>query len=342
MNYPVKTSILSTHPDDITRAADILCAGGLVAFPTETVYGLGADAQNDAAVGAIFTAKNRPANNPLIVHVKDVGDACAFARFDKVAMALASAFWPGALSLVLPVRDVGPESEGLSGLVTAGLDTVAIRVPSDKTAQAVLAAFAGAKGGSVGIAAPSANPSGRISPTQAAHVIAGLDGRIDAVIDGGGCAVGLESTILYPRADGSVEVLRAGGISAEAIADVIGMMPIMGGSSVSPILSPILSPGQLAVHYAPKTALAMGVLSPRPGQLYLGFGDGESGASAVLNLSPSGDLTEAAHNLFDYLHRLDSQALALGKTIAVAPIPNHGLGVGINDRLRRASASCEL
>ena len=153
------------------------------------------------------------------------------------------------------------------------------------------------------------------------------------MIDGGGCAVGLESTILYPRADDSVEVLRAGGISAEAIAEVIGMMPIMGGSSVSPILSP----GQLAVHYAPKTALAMGVLSPHAGELYLGFGDGESGASAVLNLSPSGDLTEAAHNLFDYLHRLDSQALALGKTIAVAPIPNHGLGVGINDRLRRAS-----
>ena len=331
MKPPVKTSILSTHPDDITRAADILCAGGLVAFPTETVYGLGADAQNDAAVGAIFTAKNRPANNPLIVHVKDIGDACAFARFDKVAQALASAFWPGALSLVLPVRE-----SGLSGLVTAGLDTVAIRVPSDKTAQAVLAAFAAVRGGSVGIAAPSANPSGRISPTIAAHVIAGLDGRIDAVIDGGGCTVGLESTILYPRADGSVEVLRAGGISAEAIAEVIGMMPIMGGSSVSPVLSP----GQLAVHYAPKTALAMGVLSPRQGQLYLGFGDGESGASAVLNLSPSGDLTEAAHNLFDYLHRLDSQALALGKTIAVAPIPNHGLGVGINDRLRRASSSC--
>ena len=327
MKPPVKTSILSTHPDDITRAADILCAGGLVAFPTETVYGLGADAQNNAAVGAIFTAKNRPANNPLIVHVKDIGDAAAFARFDKVAMALASAFWPGALSLVLPVRE-----SGLSGLVTAGLDTVAIRVPSDKTAQAVLAAFAAARGGSVGIAAPSANPSGRISPTLAAHVIAGLDGRIDAVIDGGSCSVGLESTILYPRADGSVEVLRAGGISAEAIAEVIGMMPIMGGSSVSPILSP----GQLAVHYAPKTALAMGVLSPRPDQLYLGFGDGELGA---LNLSPSGDLTEAAHNLFDYLHRLDSQALALGKTIAVAPIPNHGLGVGINDRLRRASAS---
>ncbi len=333
MKPPVKTSILSTHPDDITRAADILCAGGLVAFPTETVYGLGADAQNDVAVGAIFTAKNRPANNPLIVHVKDIGDAYAFARFDKVAMALARAFWPGALSLVLPVRDVGPESGGLSGLVTAGLDTVAIRVPSDKTAQAVLAAFALARGGSVGIAAPSANPSGRISPTCAAHVIAGLDGRIDAVIDGGGCAVGLESTILYPRADGSVEVLRAGGISAEAIAEVIGVMPIMGGSSVSPVLSP----GQLAVHYAPKTALAMGVLSPQPGELYLGFGGGESGA---LNLSPSGDLTEAAHNLFDYLHRLDSQALALGKTIAVAPIPNHGLGVGINDRLRRASASC--
>ncbi len=329
MKPPVKTSILLTHPDDITRAADILCAGGLVAFPTETVYGLGADAQNDAAVGAIFTAKNRPANNPLIVHVKDIGDACAFARFDKVAMALASAFWPGALSLVLPVRE-----SGLSSLVTAGLDTVAIRVPSDKTAQAVLAAFALARGGSVGIAAPSANPSGRISPTLAAHVIAGLDGRIDAVIDGGGCAVGLESTILYPRADGSVEVLRAGGISAEAIAEVIGMMPIMGGSSVS---SPILSPGQLAVHYAPKTTLAMGVLSPRQGQLYLGFGDGELGASADLNLSPSGDLTEAAHNLFDYLHRLDSQALALDKTIAVAPIPNHGLGVGINDRLRRAS-----
>ncbi len=326
MKPPVKTSILSTHPDDITRAAGILCAGGLVAFPTETVYGLGADAQNDAAVGAIFTAKNRPANNPLIVHVKDIGDACAFARFDKVAMALASAFWPGALSLVLPVRE-----SGLSSLVTAGLDTVAIRVPSDKTAQAVLAAFAAARGGSVGIAAPSANPSGRISPTCAAHVIAGLDGRIDAVIDGGGCAVGLESTILYPRADGSVEVLRAGGISAEAIADVIGMMPIMGGAGGS---SPILSPGQLAVHYAPKTALAMGVVSPRPGQLYLGFGDSERGA---LNLSPSGDLAEAAHNLFDYLHRLDSQALALGKTIAVAPIPNHGLGVGINDRLRRAS-----
>ena len=328
MKPPVKTSILSTHPDDITRAADILCAGGLVAFPTETVYGLGADAQNNAAVGAIFTAKNRPANNPLIVHVKDMEGASAFARFDKVAMDLASAFWPGALSLVLPVRE-----SGLSSLVTAGLDTVAIRVPSDKTAQAVLAAFAAARGGSVGIAAPSANPSGRISPTQASHVIAGLDGRIDAVIDGGSCAVGLESTILYPRADGSVEVLRAGGISAEAIAEVIGMMPIMGGSSVSPILSP----GQLAVHYAPKTALAMGVLSPHAGELYLGFGDGESGASAVLNLSPSGDLTEAAHNLFDYLHRLDSQALALGKTIAVAPIPNHGLGLGINDRLRRAS-----
>ncbi|MHA7852261.1 L-threonylcarbamoyladenylate synthase [Roseovarius sp.] len=311
--------ILSTErllPDaqGYARAAEILHEGGRVAFPTETVYGLGGDARNDMAMAGIFEAKGRPRFNPLIVHVESTQAAQAYVAWSDEAERLARAFWPGPLTMVLPLR---PDT-GLSPLVTAELPTLAIRVPAHPVAQALLRAFAGP------VAAPSANPSGRISPTLAAHVLAGLDGRIEAVLDGGACDVGVESTILG-LVDGPV-LLRPGGIAAEEIEAVIGA-PVAHHAEGSAIVAP----GQLASHYAPGASVRLNAETRQDGELLLGFGP----VACDLNLSPTGDLREAAANLFGHLHALDAQG---ADAIAVSPIPDAGLGRAINDRLRRAAA----
>ena len=305
----------SLLPDDagLNRAAVLLRQGALVAFPTETVYGLGGDARSDLAVARIFEAKGRPKFNPLIVHVPDVAAAREFAVLDARAEALAAAFWPGPLTMVLPLR-----AAGLSALVTAELPSVAIRVPAHPVAQALLRRFGGP------LAAPSANPSGRVSPTRASHVLAGLDGRIEVVLDGGPCSVGVESTILG-LVDGP-QLLRPGGIAAEDIEALLGPLP-MGGSQEKPN-----APGQLASHYAPAAPVRLDARDVRDGEVRLGFGPGE----AELCLSQSGDLVEAAANLFHLLREADR--LAQGRVIAVAPVPEVGLGRAINDRLRRAAA----
>ena len=309
-----KTLLLCADSAGLLAGAEVLRHGGLLAFPTETVYGLGADARNGRAVARIYAAKGRPAFNPLIVHMATVAAARALCVFNAEADILADAFWPGALTLVLPLR----AGSGISELVTAGLPTLAVRVPDHPLAQALLAAFGGP------VAAPSANPSGRISPTTAAHVLAGLDGRIDAVLDGGACPVGLESTII--GFDPGPALLRAGGLPVEVIAAALGQKLLRPADPAVPT-----APGQLASHYAPVGQLRLNATDVRPGEVLLGFGP----VQAALNLSQAGDLTEAAAHLFGHLHRLD--ALGAGH-IAVSPIPEHGLGAAINDRLRRAAA----
>ena len=308
---------LSLSPDSagLGRAADLLRQGQLVAFPTETVYGLGGDARSDLAVARIFDAKGRPRFNPLIVHVPDVAAAREFAVFDDRAEAAAAAFWPGPLTLVLPIR----VNAGLSDLVTADLPSVAIRMPAHPVAQALLRQFGGP------LAAPSANPSGRVSPTRAEHVLAGLSGRIAAVVDGGPCAVGVESTIL--GLVGAPQLLRPGGVPAEALEALLGQALPVGGNSEMPN-----APGQLASHYAPDATLRLNALTPRPGEVMLGFGS----VPGDLTLSASGDLVEAAAQLFHLLRTAD--AVAQGRGIAVAPIPQSGLGRAINDRLARAAS----
>lgn len=312
------TDILAPTPSGYDQAAAFLRAGELVAFPTETVYGLGGDARSDIAVARIFAAKGRPSFNPLIVHVQDIAAARRIAVWGAQAEKLAAAFWPGPLTLVLPLR---PEA-GISALVTAGLPTVAIRVPAHPVAQALLRAFGGP------VAAPSANPSGRISPTRAAHVQDGLDGRIAAIIDGGDCQVGVESTILG-LADG-VAILRPGGVPAEAIEALVGveLADVTHGDRPT-------APGQLASHYAPAARVRLDALNAQDGEVFIGFGD--IGATADLNLSPSGDLIEAAANLFHMLRQADALAGRAG-AIAIAPVPERGIGRAINDRLRRAAA----
>jgi L-threonylcarbamoyladenylate synthase len=313
------TVTLSDTPRGLSAAAGLLRAGELVAFPTETVYGLGADARSDVAVARIFAAKGRPAFNPLIVHLPDAAAAGRLAELTPAAQALAAAFWPGPLTLVLPRREDG----GLSERVTAGLATVALRVPSHPLALGLLAAFGGP------LAAPSANPSGRVSATTAAHVLDGLGGRIAAVIDGGACPVGLESTILGFE-DGAPVLLRPGGLPVEAIADVLGR-PVG-----RPARRGITAPGQLASHYAPEAALRLDAADgPAPGEVWIGFGPGEEG----LSLSRTADLAEAATRLFAVLREADAMAGRSGAAgIAVAPIPRSGLGLAINDRLARAAA----
>ncbi|MEX0348814.1 MAG: L-threonylcarbamoyladenylate synthase [Paracoccaceae bacterium] len=308
-----KTENLGATKTDIARAAELLSAGGLVAFPTETVYGLGGDARNDRAVAAIYEAKGRPSFNPLIAHISSVQAARRYVAWSDQAEALARAFWPGPLTLVLPLLP----GHGISPLVTAGLDTLAVRVPAHPAARALLSAFDGP------VAAPSANPSGRISPTTAAHVNAGLEGRIDAVLDDGPCTVGLESAILG-MFDRPV-LLRPGGISADAIGRVLGTAPKQNTES-----GKITAPGQLQSHYAPTASVRLNASARRDGEILLGFGE----MDCDQNLSPSADLTEAAARLFAALHDLDR----IGRPIAVAPIPDEGLGAAINDRLRRAAA----
>ncbi|AUH64839.1 L-threonylcarbamoyladenylate synthase [Paracoccus zhejiangensis] len=313
----MKTLRLAPDESGLATAAHLLRRGQTVAMPTETVYGLAGDARNGEAVAAIYAAKGRPSFNPLIVHVAGLAEAEAIATFSDEARALAQAFWPGALTLVLPLRT----DAGIASLVTAGLDTVAIRVPAASAAQALLRSFGGP------LAAPSANASGRISPTSAAHVLdpdGGLDGRIAAVLDAGPCPVGVESTIIGWE-HGQPLMLRPGGLPSEAIEAALGRP--LAQHHADP--SAPSAPGQLTSHYAPKAVLRLNVDRPEPGETYLDFGH-----PGPLTLSAHGDLAEAAAHLFDLLRRADR----LGRPIAVAPIPEHGLGVAINDRLRRAAA----
>ena len=302
--------------DTIAEAAALLRAGALVAFPTETVYGLGADATDDTAVAKIYAAKDRPSFNPLIVHVPDTEAARRLAVFDARATRVAAAFWPGPLSIVLPRVPGCP----LSPLVSAGLDTVALRVPSSAPAQRLLSAAA------IPVAAPSANKSGMLSPTQARHVAASFGAEVALVLDGGPCAVGLESTVLDLSAE-TPALLRAGGITLEALEEVLGAPLAIAGSDDS---AP-KSPGMLSRHYAPRTPLRMDAGTAEADEVLLGFGPCPS---ATLNLSPDGDLVEAAANLFRMLHELDAGGY---EGIAVTPIPEIGLGRAINDRLRRAA-----
>ncbi|MDJ0627894.1 MAG: L-threonylcarbamoyladenylate synthase [Rhodobacter sp.] len=307
-----ETEILPANETGLARAAELLRSGRLVAFPTETVYGLGADATDGTAVARIFEAKGRPRFNPLIVHVPDVASARRIAHFDSTAERLADAFWPGALTLVLPLKP----SAGIAPLTTADLPSIALRLPDHPLARDLLRRVARP------VAAPSANPSGRISPTSAHHVLSGLNGKIDAVLDGGTCPVGLESTIVatQPRPT----LLRPGGLPAEAVEACLGARLGVAGSEIT-------APGQLASHYAPNARLRLDANAANPGEALLGFGPVE----ADLNLSPTGDLVEAAANLFHHLHTLDARHPG---AIAVSPVPDRGLGRAINDRLRRAAA----
>jgi L-threonylcarbamoyladenylate synthase len=304
---------------DVERFAAILRAGGIVAFPTETVYGLGADATNADAVLAIYETKGRPRFNPLIVHCTGCAMAERFARFDPLALRLAEAFWPGPLTLVVPRREPSP----IADIVTAGLDSVALRVPAHPIAQALIAA-AGRP-----LAAPSANPSGRLSPTTAAQVREGFGDRVP-VLDGGPCEAGVESTIVRVE-EGRATQLRPGALSRTDLESVLER-PLATDSHGGKIAAP----GMMASHYAPRATLRLAAAAPRPGEAYLGFGPEPPGiAEPRRNLSPAGDLREAARNLFSKLHELDAVGF---RTIAVAPIPVEGLGEAINDRLRRAAA----
>jgi L-threonylcarbamoyladenylate synthase len=309
-------AIAQANERAVAEAGRRLRAGELVAFPTETVYGLGADATNEAAVARVFAVKARPRFNPLIVHVADRAAAERLAQFDARARRLAERFWPGPLTIVLRRRD----DAGLSLLVSAGLDTVAVRAPNHPVAQALLTAAARP------IAAPSANVSGRISPTTAAHVAADLDGRVALILDGGPCRVGLESTVV-DLSGHKAALLRPGGTAVEELEALVGPIAAAGAG-------PARSPGMLRRHYAPGRPLRLNATDARPGEALLGFGP--AAGPAVLNLSPRGDLVEAAANLFAMLRALDSEPGYTG--IAVAPIPEYGLGLAINDRLRRAAA----
>ena len=310
--------LLPATPEAIARAAALLRAGGLVAFPTETVYGLGGDATNERAVAAIFAAKARPRFNPLIVHVPDLASAEPLCVFSEPARRAAAEFWPGPLSLVLPRRPAA----GLSLLASAGLDTVAVRVPAHPVAQALLRATGRP------IAAPSANHSGRVSATEAVHVADDLGDAVALILDDGPTPVGLESAVL-DLSGASPALLRPGAVTLEALTELLG--PVSPAGSALP-----KSPGMLASHYAPRLPVRVAATEARLGEALLAFGpDAPPGFAEVLWLSRSGDLNEAAANLFAMLRRLDRPSFT---RIAVMPIPEHGLGRAINDRLRRAAA----
>ncbi len=318
----VPAPILSPTPANIANAARLLADGKLVALPTETVYGLAADATNDAAVGAIFTAKDRPAINPLIIHVPTIDAARLLAVFDARADSLAQAFWPGPMTLVLNRT----EDCRAVARVSAGLPTIAIRIPDHEVALAVIRAL------DKPVAAPSANPAGRVSPTTAEHVSEHFDDAVAAIVDGGACRVGLESSVVG-LADGKPQMLRPGGVPQAAIEAVIGPLarsgPIRGTAG-------LLSPGQLSRHYAPRRPLRLNAARVDADEALLAFGQPIlDGAAACRNLSLAADLNEAATNLFAMMRDLDQPRF---RSIAVMPIPASGLGAAINDRLRRAAA----
>jgi L-threonylcarbamoyladenylate synthase len=330
VNVGLKTEILPAGEAAVAAAARILSEGGLVAFPTETVYGLGADATNPAAIARLYQAKGRPAINPLIAHVGELSSARQIARFDATALALAEAFWPGPLTLVLPKT---PDC-AVADLATAGLDTVAIRIPAHPVARDILRVFGGP------VVAPSANLSGHVSPTTAAHVQSDLAGRIDLIVDGGAVAVGVESTIV-----GCFEqpmLLRPGGVPRADIERLLGRALAQPPEDADSDNGQPLAPGMLASHYAPRTKVRLNAIHLEPGEALLAFGlgaiSGIDAASTVMNLSGRGDLAEAAANLFGYLRTLDTKG---AHTIAVMPIPHDGLGEAINDRLRRAAVGRE-
>jgi L-threonylcarbamoyladenylate synthase len=336
----IATVVARASPAAIERAASALAAGRLVAFPTETVYGLGADAVDDRAVATLYAAKERPTFNPLIAHVADLPAARRLAQFDAEALKLAQAFWPGPLTLVLPKRHGCPVGQ----LATAGLDTIAVRLPSHPVAHDILAAFGRP------VVAPSANRSGRVSPTSAQHVQADLAGRIDLIVDGGASPLGLESTILACR--GRTVLLRPGAIPRATIEKCLGHdiaaapptlpFPASGGGKGGGWADggggPI-APGMLVSHYAPQAQVRMKAVTVAPGEALLAFGAAlpvdAGNARTILNLSARGELVEAAANLFSHLRELDGAGV---DSIAVMPIPDEGLGEAINDRLRRAAA----
>lgn len=317
------TRRMKADAEGINEAAHVLTAGGLAAFPTETVYGLGADATNPTAVAKLYAAKGRPSFNPLIAHVVDIEAAKRVGHFNALALVLAAKFWPGPLTLVVPFAGM------VCDLARAGLDTVGVRVPLHPAAQRLLSAFGKP------VAAPSANRSGHVSPTTADHVIADLDGRIDFVLDGGPTALGLESTIVDCTGD-APRILRAGGVPRKKLEQALGRRIKYAGAHEA---NAPTSPGQLASHYATLAAIRLNAREVLPGEALLAFGpqlpEGAAQASASLNLSPRGDLVEAAANLFAHLRILDA---AGAKTIAVMPISSEGLGEAINDRLARAAA----
>ena len=301
---PPETQILPFDEAGIARAAELVLAGKPVAVPTETVYGLAADATNAEAVALIYVAKGRPSFNPLIVHVPDLDAAEMLGVFDTEARALAEAYWPGPLTIVVPAR----QDNGIAAIVTAGLSTIAIRVPAHPAMRALLEAT------DRPLAAPSANASGRISPTRAAHVLASLDGRIALIIDGGATTSGIESTIVAATG-GGLRLLRRGPIEVDA--------PLSSGG--------IEAPGMMASHYAPSKPLRLDATEAREGEYLIGFGP----LVGDVSLSEHGDLAEAAARLFDLLHQADASP---HPKIAVAPIPDHGIGAAIRDRLERAAA----
>jgi L-threonylcarbamoyladenylate synthase len=326
----LKTPVLPAGEAAVAAAAACLASGGLVGFPTETVYGLGADAGNPEAVARLYLAKGRPSFNPLIAHVSDLEAARRIGRFDARAIALAEAFWPGPLTLVLPKTS----DCTVADLATAGLDTVAIRVPAHPIARQILRGFGGP------VVAPSANLSGHVSPTTAAHVLADLGGRIDLIVDGGAVEVGVESTII-----GCFEapmLLRPGGLPRGEIERVLGRALLAPPDEAGTDTAQPLAPGMLASHYAPRAMVRLNACRVEAGEALLAFGPdampGADAATAVMNLSARGDLTEAAAHLFGYLRALDA---AGARAIAVMPIPHHGLGEAINDRLRRAAVGRE-
>jgi L-threonylcarbamoyladenylate synthase len=298
---------------DVAAAAEALRGGGLVLIPTETVYGLGADAANLAAIAGIFEAKGRPRFNPLIAHVTGLAAAHRFAAFDARAVRLAEAFWPGPLTLVAPIHD----ESAVCDLARGGLDTVAVRAPAHPLAQALLEAFGGP------VCAPSANRSGRPSPTTLQDALDETGGAVRVALDGGPCAVGVESTVVA-LLDGPPRLLRLGGLDRQAIEAVVGPLADAGDDARR-------SPGRLLRHYAPQAPLRLNAAAPQAGEAWLGFGDG---VDASLSLSPSGDVREAAQRLFSCLRAADRLN---PRAIAVAPIPEIGLGEAVNDRLRRAA-----
>ena len=307
----METATLNSDQTGIAEAARLLRAGSLVAIPTETVYGLAADATNPMATAAIYNAKGRPAFNPLIVHVTDARQAQSLVHWTDEADRLARAFWPGALTLVLPARSDSP----VCSLARAGLPSLAVRCPDHDVAREIIASSG------CPLAAPSANPSGKITATTAGHVASGLAGRIAAVVDAGACAVGVESTIVgltdEPR------LLRPGGLPREAVEETLQIKLADAGEAIT-------APGQMSSHYAPDASVRLEVTVPRDDEVLLGFGP----VVGDISLSPSGNLTEAAARLFDCLHQLNES----GQPIAVAPVPRYGLGLAINDRLARAAA----
>lgn len=315
--------IVPADSEHIVLAAKAIAAGDLVAFPTETVYGLGGDAGNDQAVAKIYAAKGRPSFNPLIVHVASLQAAAEHAHLSPAAMVLAQRFWPGPLTLVVPRRP----SCRLSLLVSAGMDSVALRIPAHPVARALL------NESGRPLAGPSANPSGRISPTNAVHVEEGLGDKVAMILDGGPCRIGLESTVVSLLEE-FPQILRPGGIGQEEVAAALGR-PVTIAAQVGDVAEGLHGPGRLLSHYAPHCAVRLNAKDVGPGEALLAFGPELPTAMTSRNLSPAGDLTEAAANLFAMLRELDRPGVS---GIAVMPIPETGLGVAINDRLRRAAA----